>query len=168
MSLFELSIVQPIPRMRHRHHHHHHHPTYSLVPTLLSFHPCILPCRTEAPIKICGSARATAAVASAWGRSTLSPQAIVKWGQRDAALATTPMREDQVTFCTDEQFLDTVARLERFKATDPVGCFETRSQVLGFIWSPYNLLSDERLTGIMKPCSQLMHDWMHGLFSGRV
>ena len=100
------------------------------------------------------------------GCFTLSPRAIAEWGHRDAALAATPMREDQVTFCTDEQVLDTVARLERFKTTDPVGCFEARSQVLGFTWSPYSLLSDARLTGIMKPCSQLMHDWMHGLFSG--
>ena len=78
------------------------------------------------------------------------------------------MREDEVTFCTDEQVIDSVRRLERFKAVDPVGVFEVRSQVLGFSWSSYSLLTDARLVGVIKPASQLMHDWMHGLFSNGV
>ena len=89
-------------------------------------------------------------------------------GSRNAALATTPLRDDQVTFCTDEEVLDTVARLDAFKLVDGVGRFETRSQVLGFTWSPYSLLTDVRLSGLIKPCSQLMHDWMHGLSSSGV
>ena len=78
------------------------------------------------------------------------------------------MREDEVTFCTDEQVLDSVRRLERFRAIDPPGVFEVRTHVLGFSWSPYSLLTDAHLMGVIKPASQLMHDWMHGLFSNGV
>ena len=99
---------------------------------------------------------------------TLSPKAIEGWGYRDALLAASPVRDDQVTFCTDEMAIDSVARLEAYKAVDAPRDFEQRQQVLGFTWSPYSLLSDRRLCGVIKPCSQLMHDWMHGLFSNGV
>ena len=36
---------------------------------------------------------------------------------------------------------------------------------MGFTFMQYSLLTDMALDGIMQPCSQFMHDWMHCLFS---
>ena len=83
-------------------------------------------------------------------------------------LATTPLREDQITFCSDADVIDSVKRLESFRLVDSNPVFEVRSQILDVSWSPYSLLSDPRLTDVIRPCSQLMHDWMHGLFSSGV
>ena len=102
------------------------------------------------------------------GCLTLSPRAIADWGHQDPMLGRTPLRDDQVTFCTDEEVIDAVKRLDAFRLVDSAARFEKRSQVLGFTWSPYSLLTDPCLTGVIRPCSQLMHDWMHGLFSNGV
>ena len=36
---------------------------------------------------------------------------------------------------------------------------------MGFTFMQYSLLTDMALDGIIQPCSQFMHDWMHCLFS---
>ena len=39
---------------------------------------------------------------------------------------------------------------------------------MGFTHMQYSLLTDMTLDSIIQPCSQFMHDWMHGLFSNGV
>ena len=39
---------------------------------------------------------------------------------------------------------------------------------MGLSYSPYSLLTDTSLDAVVNPCSQFMHDWMHGLFSSGV
>ena len=36
---------------------------------------------------------------------------------------------------------------------------------MGFTFMNYSLLTDMTLDAIIHPCSQFMHDWMHGLFA---
>ena len=46
-------------------------------------------------------------------------------------LAASPMRDGQVTFCTDDMVTDSIARLEAFKAVDPLGRFEPKAAGAG-------------------------------------
>ena len=39
---------------------------------------------------------------------------------------------------------------------------------MGITYKTYSLLTDRHLRGIIKPVSQFMHDWMHGMFANGI
>lgn len=70
---------------------------------------------------------------------------------------------------TDEEVIDKADRLKQcYESNLKPEAKHVHSQVIGFTYCIYMLLLDPALRGIVKPVSQFMHDWMHGLFSGGV
>ena len=61
-----------------------------------------------------------------------------------------------------------VRRMEAHRGLDDPTTFIMRCQALGFVFHPYNMLSDPLLTSIIAPREQFMHDWMHCIFVGGV
>ena len=76
--------------------------------------------------------------------------------------------DKDIEWTTDDDVIDAARRLAAFRLTDSNAEFERRQQIIGLTYSEYSLLTDPELVGVVKPSTQFMHDWMHGLFSSGV
>ena len=74
----------------------------------------------------------------------------------------------ELDLANDDELRSSARRLYAHRATDGPEVFKRRQMAYGFTYSPYSLLVDADLTGIIQPASQYMHDWMHGVFVGGV
>ena len=63
-------------------------------------------------------------------------------------------------FAEDHEVVGTVQRLADVAANRP-GELKLREIACGFNHSQFNMLLDPRLRNVLKPCSNLAHDWMH-------
>ena len=88
--------------------------------------------------------------------------------QYDPSMASNVIRDEGLEFTTDDAVRDKATRLNAFKAVQGVTAFQRTEMVIGFTWSPYNILCDPALQHVVKPVTQQMHDFMHGLFSSGV
>ena len=75
---------------------------------------------------------------------------------------------EDLHYATDGDVLGTVERLKAFKATCSNADFKVREQALGFTYHKHAMLFDSTLTRLMRPVTQYVHDWMHGIFAGGV
>ena len=73
-----------------------------------------------------------------------------------------------MVFATGEDVIGTCGRLKSFKLTDTNPMFKLREQALGFTFQKHALLFDDSLARFIRPVSQYVHDWMHGIFAGGV
>ena len=83
----------------------------------------------------------------------------------DPSLKTNVLKVDELEATTDASCKDTARRLSWWATRENKTAFSRRQQLMGFTFMQYSLLTDMALDGIIQPCSQFMHDWMHGLFS---
>jgi len=83
----------------------------------------------------------------------------------DPSLKTNVLKVDELETTTDASCKDTARRLSWWAGRENNATFSRRQQLMGFTHMQYSLLTDMTLDGIIQPCSQFMHDWMHGLFS---
>ena len=83
----------------------------------------------------------------------------------DPSLKSNVLKVDELETTTDASCKDTARRLSWWAGRENNGTFTRRQQLMGFTHMQYSLLTDMTLDGIIQPCSQFMHDWMHGLFS---
>jgi len=77
------------------------------------------------------------------------------------------IKSSDLTFYTDEHVKDTAHRLKAFHDAGAAD-FDDISKVMGRTVCRYMLLTDILLRNVIYPSTQLMHDWMHGLFSNGV
>ena len=75
------------------------------------------------------------------------------------------IKASELHYNTDIEIIDTAKRLEAFRLVDSPEAFKQRQQIMGITYKPYSLLTDRLLEGIIKPATQFMHDWIHGLFA---
>jgi hypothetical protein len=76
-------------------------------------------------------------------------------------------KASELTFAEDADIRDATKRLKRFHdAKHPD--FENVEKAIGFTYCRYMLCNDPALDDVIKPASQFMHDWMHGLFANGV
>ena len=68
----------------------------------------------------------------------------------------------ELDFATDEDVRGAVRRLAAIFAVSPDE-YQLRSQAIGFRHEPHSLLNDPALDGLVKPCTQFCHDWMHAI-----
>ena len=68
----------------------------------------------------------------------------------------------------DQELLDSYARLDAKKHTTTSKQFEHWQKATGWTWSKNALLLSQPLLekGLLKPCHQFCHDWMHGILQG--
>jgi hypothetical protein len=77
------------------------------------------------------------------------------------------IKASELTFAEDADIRDATNRLKRFHdAGHPE--FENIERSIGLTYCAYMLLNDPALDDVIKPASQFMHDWMHGLFANGV
>ena len=76
--------------------------------------------------------------------------------------------EAAVPFTSDEDVKSAARRLCYWKDKEGPTAFTRRQQMMGMTYMQHNLLTMMHLDSIIHPCSQFMHDWMHGLFSSGV
>ena len=86
----------------------------------------------------------------------------------DPSLKSNVITEGELEFCTDDEVRDAVKRLAWWQGRENKTAFARRSQIMGFTYSPYSLLTDRALDKVVQPCTQFMHDWMHGIFSNGI
>ena len=88
----------------------------------------------------------------------------------DGRIPMTCCSADALTWFTDEEIIDKAQRLQQYQTSALLTPEEKKhlGYVTGFTYCRYMLLLDAMLQHIIKPCSQFMHDWMHGLFSSGV
>ena len=73
-------------------------------------------------------------------------------------------RKRDLDKATSAELRETVRRLEAHRLVDDDNTFTQREQALGFVYSPYSLLSDSTLDPYLKVADQFLHDWMHMMF----
>ena len=78
------------------------------------------------------------------------------------------LTEAAVEFTSDEYVKSAARRLVYWKDEENITAFSRRQQIMGMTYMQHNLLTMMQLDSIIHPCSQFMHDWMHGLFSSGV
>ena len=66
----------------------------------------------------------------------------------------------EMDFATDTDVVETVHRLADFAATRP-GELKIREMACGFNHSKYNMMLSQSLERVIKPCTNMAHDWMH-------
>ncbi len=77
------------------------------------------------------------------------------------------IKASELTFAEDAGLRDATSRLKRFHdAKHPE--FDNIERSIGLTYCAYRLFNDPALDDVIKPASQFMHDWMHGLFANDV
>ena len=83
------------------------------------------------------------------------------------ALKQNVIKAVDLNFCTDEEIRNAATRLK--------ACYDANhadreriSMAMGLNYCRYMLLTDQSLINVIRPATQFMHDWMHGLFSSGV
>ena len=76
--------------------------------------------------------------------------------------------EADLELATDDDIKGTIGRLIAHKRHDSPGDFKLREQALGFTFKEHSLLLDPALEPHVRPVSQYVHDFMHGMMSNGV
>ena len=74
------------------------------------------------------------------------------------------IRAEDLDIATDEELIESARRVHHFHGIDDDKTFKARQIANGFSYTPYNMLCDPTLDGLVYPASQFMHDWMHCVF----
>ena len=64
--------------------------------------------------------------------------------------------------------MTSVIRLRERQPGETQAAFTLRQQAAGLTWSPYSILTDPDLVGVVRPADQFMHDWCHCLLCSGV
>lgn len=83
-------------------------------------------------------------------------------------LVHTTFKYSDLVIVQDQELLDSYARLDAKKHTTTSKQFEHWQKATGWTWSKNALLLSQPLLekGLLKPCQQFCHDWMHGILQG--
>ena len=71
------------------------------------------------------------------------------------------LHEGELDFATDEDIRGSARRLAEKRATATAADFARWSQAIGFRHEPHGMLHDPSLDAVVRPASQVTHDWMH-------
>ena len=72
--------------------------------------------------------------------------------------------DTELVLHTDDTLRSTLERLRAAHAVDAPADFKWREMALGFTHNDHNMVLDPQLRGILRPCSQYMHDYMHVVY----
>ena len=83
-------------------------------------------------------------------------------------LVHTTFKYSDLVLVEDQELLDSYAKLDARKRTTTSKQFEHWQKATGWTWSKNALLLSQPLLrkGLVKPCQQFCHDWMHGILQG--
>ena len=83
-------------------------------------------------------------------------------------LVHTTFKYSDLVLVEDQELLDSYAKLDARKRTTTSKQFEHWQKATGWTWSKNALLLSQPLLrkGLLKPCQQFCHDWMHGILQG--